>query len=214
MKVYLVLQHNYDEVRFFEPLCLSPAAAEAMVVRLEKTEPHDAAQPIEWRELEVDLAEVVAERDTLRSQLKISEQARVPAVAMAALFREQLEALVNHHRLDDETDCPKGCAHLANADKVLAQTVELAEAFVQHVRDDWERKVAEAIRGGGDPDALISKDFADAWAALMDKALKAERERSDKLRAALQDAAGELEYEEAALAVKRARDVLAECEAP
>jgi hypothetical protein len=104
---------------------------------------------------------------TLRAQLKISEQARVPAVAMAALFREQLEALVRHHRFDADASCDLGlCQHADNAEKILKQTVELAEAFVQHVRDDWERKVAEAIRGGGDPDALISKDFADAWAAI------------------------------------------------
>jgi hypothetical protein len=48
----------------------------------------------------------------------------------------------------------------------------------------------------------------------MDRALKDERTRSDKLRAALHEAACELECEELELAVKKARDVLAECEAP
>jgi hypothetical protein len=177
--------------------------------RCERFNIPDGADELAW------LKEQLESRETLRAQLKISEQARVPAVAMAALFREQLEALVRHHRFDADASCDLGlCQHADNAEKILKQTVELAEAFVQHVRDDWERKVAEAIRGGGDPDALISKDFADAWADLMDRALKDERTRSDKLRAALHEAACELECEELELAVKKARDVLAECEAP
>jgi hypothetical protein len=175
---------------------------------------------VEYDACQVDgepFAEVVrAELDTLRAQLKISEQARVPAVAIAALFREQLEALVRHHRFDADASCDLGlCEHADNAEKVLKQTTELAEAFVQHVRDDWEREVADAIRGGGDPDALISKDFADAWAALMDKALKTERERSDRLCLALKEAAIELESRKtpnAILFARKAREALAETE--
>lgn len=54
MKVYVVLQHLYDEVKLFEPVCLTQQAADAMVERLRVSEKHGADQPIEWRELEVD----------------------------------------------------------------------------------------------------------------------------------------------------------------
>lgn len=53
-KVYLVMQHRFDEVKLFEPIQLSPEAADAMVERLRASEKHDPSQPIEWRELEID----------------------------------------------------------------------------------------------------------------------------------------------------------------
>lgn len=64
MKIYLVMQHLYDEVRLFEPVCLTQAGADAMIARMrhEGLPKESEDQPFECRELEVDGA-LVAERD-------------------------------------------------------------------------------------------------------------------------------------------------------
>lgn len=110
---------------------------------------------------ENDLTEAQSQLRVMGVAVRGSEEGREASVAIAVVMREQLENWVT------------GGMPVKDTERVLTATAELADAFVQSVRDRWERQVVEALRGGATPDATVSKEFADAWGELVDRAQSA-----------------------------------------
>lgn len=111
--------------------------------------------------------ELRAQLEVAQGQVKVTaaalrgaEQGREAAMAIAAVFRQNLESWL-------------ACANpVESTQRLLKDTEELAQAFVQGVREKFEAELIGALRGGEgiDSPATVSKEFAAALAASFDKA--------------------------------------------
>lgn len=143
MKVYVILQHLYDEVKLFEPVHLTQAGADAMIARMRHEglpkEPED--QPFEWRELEVDGAlarrAVDEAAGTLRERVeRLRAQVAELETRPAALVAERDLAQAMHSEASRQRD---ECAEaLAARERQLAQAMHAEGEAKAALRDTGE----------------------------------------------------------------------------